>query len=67
MARGFRVSHVGRLEPHGAVSDVFFGRHMVRRELWDKEKGVQKPRPCDAGTVNKVNAALAIPHGLLHA
>ena len=57
MAQGFSVAHVGHPKPDG---DVFFRRHMARRKLWDKAEWVQKPRPCDDGTANGVNAALAM-------
>ena len=33
---------------------------MARCELWDKAEWVRKPRPCDDGTANGVNAALAM-------
>ena len=59
VAQGLGAAHVGRPEPDGAVGDVFFGRHMARRELWDQAEWVQKPRPCDDGTANGVNGAFA--------
>ena len=33
---------------------------MARRELWDGSELVQKPWPCDDGTANSVNGALAM-------
>ena len=33
---------------------------MAHRELWDTPEWTQKPRPCDDGTADGVNAALAI-------
>ena len=61
--RGFpRLRRRSRVAPPSgwARGRVFFGRHMARRELWDKPEWTQKPRPCDEGTANGVNAALAM-------
>ena len=60
VSQGFGVVHASRPPPDGLVGDVSFGWHMARRELWDRPELTQKPRPCDDGTANGVNAALAM-------